>query len=194
MTIPKVFHFVWKGDALPVRYAEWRDAWLAMHPGWACIEWGVGSAPEAPANVCHVRQWSNWVRLKKLLEFGGVYMDFDTQPLKNIEPLLEGCSAAASPFRFQYANRPNRCCNSFLAAEPSHPWISECCQMLELVDPAEHLSMGSSLITQALQGRDDVKILNVNDIWQMPHWNLLGRKPDSRWYAIHHFDNMARKP
>jgi hypothetical protein len=49
--------------------------------------------------------------------------------------------------------------------------------------------MGASLISVALG--DDVHVLDRDVILQRPFWSVLGRKPDPRWYAIHHFDNMT---
>ncbi len=34
MTIPKIFHFTWKGDRLPARMQALLARWKALHPGW----------------------------------------------------------------------------------------------------------------------------------------------------------------
>lgn len=194
MKIPRILHFIWLGGPIPELYQEFRAEWQRLHPDWQCLTWtdeSESSLPPPPASCIHARQRSNWMRLQILLAFGGVYVDLDTEPFKNIEPMLGERGAAASPFRFQHAG-PVQCCNSFLAAAPQHPWIVECCYLLGKADPAIHLSMGSSLISEALRSHPEVMVLDKNDVLQWPGWHVLGRKPDPRWYAIHRFDNMKK--
>jgi mannosyltransferase OCH1-like enzyme len=189
--IPRILHFVWLANPMPPLFARWRSEWATLHPGWRFVDWSIDNLPgEAPpANCCHVRQQSNWVRLQALWLHGGVYVDHDTQPLRNLEPILSGHTAAASPFFGRALDSP-RCCNSFLAATPRHPWLSSCLELLNAADPTVHLSMGSSLISHALSGRSDVHVLDRNAILQRPGWRRLGRQPPGECYAIHHFANM----
>jgi len=192
--IPKILHFVWLGGKLPKQYEIWRDDWERLHMDWQVMRWDDTNLKSLtpPKTCCHVRQRSNWIRLYLLQEYGGVYTDYDTQPLKNIEPLLRDTSAVASPFFATNLFRPNWCCNSFLAATPNHPWINECVGLLQQADPSVHLSMGSDLISKALDSHPEVLILHRDDILQWPFWYKLGRKPKPRYYAIHHFDNMSK--
>jgi mannosyltransferase OCH1-like enzyme len=194
--IPRILHFIWLGhEPIPMRLREFRAGWERLHPGWEIRDWGEDIPwPYAPApeRCCHVRQSSNWMRLHALRSEGGVYVDFDTESLKNIEPLLDGRSACATPFHMSGPTAEKRVCNSFLAAEPEHPWIVECCERLKDADPAVHLSMGSSMVSAALARHPEVAMLDRDDILQRPFWSELRRAPDPRWYAIHHFDNMSR--
>lgn len=189
--IPRVLHFVWRRGEPPERLRVWRKAWEELHPSWESRSWSSKDVPgeKPPKNCCHDRQWSNWVRLQALWVHGGVYVDYDTQPVRNIEPLLAGHVAVATPF-FGRAPTAPECCNSFLAAILHHPWIGECLKLLEKADPAVHLSMGSSLISEALAGRTDVHIANRFAVLQRPGWHRLGRNPPPTTFAIHHFANM----
>lgn len=191
MKIPKVLHFIWLGGAMPERYMRFRDRWIALHPTWDIIT-SDASTPPPPEGCCHTRQQSNWMRLQILRERGGVYVDCDTEPLKNIEPLLAEHEACASPFHFVAKTQTATVCNSFLAATPNHPWIVECCELLAKERPDVHLSMGSKLASVALRNHPEVTVLPRGAILQWPFWEQLHRKPPPGCYAIHHFDNMKR--
>jgi len=186
--IPRIIHRVWVQTSLvPAPYEQWSASFLELHPGWIERR-SDGLATNPPASCCHVRQQSNWARLHILWEHGGLYADWDTEFLRDIEPLLSGATAVASPFYARGARL--RACNAFLAAAPHHPWIGRCLDLLKEADPATHLSMGSKLISEALDSRDDVRLLGREDVLQRPFWRRLGRKPDPKWYAVHHFANM----
>jgi mannosyltransferase OCH1-like enzyme len=140
------------------------------------------------AQACHRAQQANIWRLELLNLYGGVYADTDIEPLKNIEPLLDGASAVASPFAAQVAGK-TAINNAFLASEPGHPWIVDSLAGIAARDPKVHKSMGSSLVTATLASHPEVKVLDKHDIYQSPSWYKLSRirEPNPKWSAIHWF-------
>jgi hypothetical protein len=185
--IPSILHLIWLGH-LPRPHADWVERWSELHPGWEIRVWNGQALAGCRHSFEDMRQASNWLRIQILLKYGGVYVDCDVEPLKNIAPLLTGASAAASPF---YPRGALNVSNSFMAAEPGHPWIAECARMLESADPSEPFSMGSELVTRALDATGGAKVLDRNDILQHPLWDCRGADIDNRWYAIHHFDGSV---
>lgn len=206
MAIPQIFHRIWIGEKpLHPRMVEYQKALIDLHPRWIFKTWhGDGKSPElicaedgarfCSSNVLllqqalHLAQQSNILRLELLFAFGGVYIDMDLEPLKTLDPIIENCDACISPFFMD----PARCNNSFLACTPQHSWIADCLKTLPLRDPKVTLSMGSSHVTAALATHPEVAILDKHIVLQMPVWEVLrsiGRKPDPKTRAIHHFSS-----
>lgn len=184
MNIPRIFHFIWISGPVPMRLRQFRTDWELLHPGWEFRDWGdriPWPYPPAPPSCCCARQFSNWMRLQVLRAEGGVYVDFDIEPLQNIEPLLGQHEAVATLMP------DGRMTNNFLACTPGHPWIVDCCRRLLEVDPAVHLSMGSPLVAAAAE-RHPVARPPIGAILQEP-----GARTPAGCYAIHHFDNMRRR-
>lgn len=95
--IPKKIHYCWfGGKPKPAVVLKCIESWRRVMPEYEIIEWSeenfdVNSHPytkEAYKN----KKWafvSDYVRLKILEQFGGIYFDTDMYLLKNISPLLE---------------------------------------------------------------------------------------------------------
>jgi len=76
-----------------------------MHPDWEIREWDMESIQELiknnhPEFIDTFNSYSQWIKKHDaaryfiLLYVGGVVLDHDTVPLKNIEPLLGTCEGA----------------------------------------------------------------------------------------------------
>lgn len=95
--IPKIFHFIPMDGAKPSHYRQNIKKWKMLHPGWRVRLWEPGThglqnystslKSESATEESHI------FRYKKLLDEGGVYLDFNFEPLRSIEPLLHGLSA-----------------------------------------------------------------------------------------------------
>jgi hypothetical protein len=180
--IPRVFHMIWLGQNRRP-HQNWASRLEELHPKWEVKIWSGDALAGCPYSFHDLRQASNWLRLQLLWRHGGVYLDCDIEPLRNIEPLLAGLDAAVTPM-------PNgRVCNSFLAASPGHPWIGTCCDLLLTADPDGYMSMSSSLVMRALEKHQDVMSLPLGAIRQDP--SGIGH-PAGDSYAIHHFDHMRK--
>lgn len=125
-TIPKVLHQIWVGPPMPDRYRQFRDDWVALHPGWVHVLWtddnlpklrnqALYNRPSCPrANVGQFR--ADLLRYEILLAHGGVYVDIDTEPVSALDPLLDephGCWAVRQDVRL--------IANGMLGAAPGHP-------------------------------------------------------------------------
>jgi len=93
--IPKIIHYCWFGSAIkPGYFFKCYKSWVKFFPGFEILEWN-----ESNTDLSHpflqeaVRQekWaflSDFVRIQKLLEKGGVYLDTDMLFVKQLEVSL----------------------------------------------------------------------------------------------------------
>lgn len=97
--LPRTLHRIWVGPPIPDRLADIGDRWRKTLPGWDHRLWGdddlgwltnrdlYDRAEElVPADA--VGQFrADIARYEILAKHGGVYVDCDLEPLRNIEPL-----------------------------------------------------------------------------------------------------------
>lgn len=102
-TIPRVFHRIWLGGAMPAEYARFGETWRAMHPGWEMRHWDESSLPTDGmvnstqfAASADLRQKADILRYEILFRHGGVYLDCDFECLRSIEDLVAGTDAFAA--------------------------------------------------------------------------------------------------
>ena len=98
--IPKIIHYCWYGKGKKDELTErCIDSWKTYCPNYQIIEWNEENcdidssifASEAYSS----RKWAfvaDWFRLKKLYEYGGVYLDTDVELIKNIDTFLDNDS------------------------------------------------------------------------------------------------------
>jgi mannosyltransferase OCH1-like enzyme len=99
--IPKIIHYIWLGGKpkpplVNICILSWRE----KLPDYKIIEWNESNLnldkialENRFFNECRKRNmWAfmaDYLRLKILYEYGGIYMDTDMQVVKNLTPLLE---------------------------------------------------------------------------------------------------------
>lgn len=99
--IPKKIHYVWIGGAKGNLENICINSWREKLPEYEIIEWNENNFDiekeikgKRFLEECYKQKlWafiSDYIRIKALYEYGGVYMDTDMQILKDITPLLEG--------------------------------------------------------------------------------------------------------
>jgi mannosyltransferase OCH1-like enzyme len=94
--IPKIIHYCWFGKARkPKLILDCIASWNAILPDYEIIEWN-----ESNISLLHPfvkvaysnKEWafvSDYIRLEKLYEYGGIYLDTDMLILKSIDRFLE---------------------------------------------------------------------------------------------------------
>lgn len=94
--IPKVIHYCWfGGNKFPVSAKKCVESWKKFCPDYKIVRWSesnfdVNSHPFVKA-AYQAKSWafvSDYVRLKVIYEYGGIYLDTDVQLLKNLDHLL----------------------------------------------------------------------------------------------------------
>ena len=97
--IEKKIHYVWFGGDKPEKVLKCIESWKNILPEYEIIEWNEKNfdiEKEMKENKffreCYKRKlWafvSDYVRVKVLYEYGGVYLDTDMEIIKDITPLL----------------------------------------------------------------------------------------------------------
>jgi mannosyltransferase OCH1-like enzyme len=101
--IPKKIHYVWIGSSKGNLENICINSWREKLPEYEIIEWNEKNfdiekeIKDKPfLQECYRQKlWafiSDYIRLKVLYEYGGIYMDTDMQIIKDITPLLENKS------------------------------------------------------------------------------------------------------
>ena len=95
--IPKTIHYCWFGRNPKPRLAEkCIKSWKKHCPDYTIIEWNednfdLSSAPVYVQQAYEAKKWAfvtDYVRLKVVYDYGGVYMDTDVELKKGLDSLL----------------------------------------------------------------------------------------------------------
>lgn len=95
--IPRILHYCWFGGEKSALVKECMASWTKAFPQdvWTIMEWNETNCDlnrnEFVKSAAKLKNWafvSDWVRLKVLYEYGGVYLDTDVEVYKSFEDLL----------------------------------------------------------------------------------------------------------
>lgn len=98
--IEKKIHYIWFGKEKPEKVLKCIESWKKFLPEYEIFEWNEKNfdiEKEMKENKffkeCYQRKlWaflSDYVRLKVLYQYGGIYLDTDIEIIKNLDDLLE---------------------------------------------------------------------------------------------------------
>jgi mannosyltransferase OCH1-like enzyme len=93
--IPKILHQFWHGGPLPEKYKQLSDMWHDLHHDWEYILWDEARVAKFGLrnkwmydNMQNPSAKSDVVRYEVVYRYGGVYVDTDFLPCKNLNELL----------------------------------------------------------------------------------------------------------
>ena len=94
--IPKIIHYCWfGGKTLPEEVKQYINSWRAYCPDYEIMEWNESNFDVTKNRYCHeaykAKKWafvSDYVRLKVLQKYGGIYMDTDVEVVRSFDDLL----------------------------------------------------------------------------------------------------------
>lgn len=97
MSIPKIIHYCWfGGNPLPKSSGKCIKSWKKYCPDYEIKEWNESNFDIECIPYCKAmaekKKWaflSDYVRLKVVYEYGGIYLDTDVELLKPINVLLQ---------------------------------------------------------------------------------------------------------
>lgn len=97
MMIPKTIHYCWFGGGeLPQQAKKCLESWKQFCPDYEIRCWDEKNAPLTDnlyvQQAYHAKKWafvSDYVRIKVLEEYGGIYLDTDVELLKSLDAFLE---------------------------------------------------------------------------------------------------------
>jgi mannosyltransferase OCH1-like enzyme len=124
-----ILHQYWTGSAMPAEFSEFAAGWRLLHPGWEYHLWTDADLPELrnaelfdrAAELCpgfEAQLRSDVLRYELLLEYGGVWVDVDFQPLKPIDGLCDVPCFAAWEIQDRVVN------NAILGCEPGNAFMA----------------------------------------------------------------------
>lgn len=140
-SIPKNIHQIWseKYELLPEALEILGQTWKNNHLDWNYIYWNEKAIlaflneyypnylDRYHAFVYDIQRWDA-IRYLILLHFGGIYVDFDYECLKNLEPLLKNvnCCFAMEPAEHTSQDTPSPYFNNALmGCTPGHLFMHE---------------------------------------------------------------------
>lgn len=137
--IPKIIHQIYEDmSGPPKKLKEMSKSWIKHHPDWEYQFWNKNDIEnfildkypyftdiynKFPYNV---QRWDT-IRYLILYEVGGLYVDFDYECKKNIEPLLTNeCIMGLEPQSHANIHKMSYIVgNAFMATIPNHPYFKE---------------------------------------------------------------------
>lgn len=140
MAIPKIIHQVWSSSnkPLPEVFVDLANTWRKFHKDWQYIFWDDKKMdtfmqryyPDYMESynrfAYDVQRW-DVIRYLILYQMGGLYVDFDTECLANIEDLFSSdcCFGTDTKDNIIYASlvKDAYLNNTYIASAPKHPFI-----------------------------------------------------------------------
>lgn len=221
--IPRSIHYVWLGEKpMHPLMQKWQGEWAALHPGWTVKIWR--EIPGLPPNLLrcedelvecrhpdylaqcptYAKRSDVW-RYEILEQLGGLYLDTDFEPIRNVEPLLHNVEAMAGlcQTRYDWSDAAPEgkvkleigC--SIMAAVPHHPWLRELVTKTPTQDPIAQLSLAFPFLTEVTARHPDVLLCSPEIFYSVP-WDkyaLGGRRslrrepPPEGAYAVHRWSS-----
>ena len=190
--IPRTIHYFWFGGPKTALAKMCIASWRRHCPGWEIREWNesnvdIDSFPFASAAFA-AQKWgfvSDLLRMIKVCEEGGVYLDTDVELIRPIDDLVD-----EGPFFACECDNPRRIGPGLgFAAEKGDPVCAAIARRYETMefDPACHLSQSGPVIaTEVLEGFPERRCLPAAVF--NPKGGCAGDvrlSPETR--AIHHY-------
>ena len=125
--IPKTIHYCWfGGKEKPARVLECIDSWKRQCPDYKIREWNESNSPISQfpfaQKAYEAKQWAfvgDVIRLYALYNYGGIYLDTDTELLKPLDSLLQTRNFCS------YEEGSESLQGALLGAEKGDKWIEE---------------------------------------------------------------------
>lgn len=209
--IPKIIHCCWfGGNPLPSDVHKYIESWKKFNPDYEIKIWTEKNfdyrqnryMQEAYDN----KKWAfvtDYVRLKVLYDYGGIYMDTDVEVLKSLDPLLENHA-------FSGFEGPNRIPTGTMGAEKNNKWIEILLHDYDdrafvLEDGTFDLTTNVTTITNTTVAHYSLALnntyQNLGDVTFYPFDYLCAKdiddgriKTTSNTYTIHHFNGSWTSP
>ena len=210
--IPKIIHYCWfGGNPLPKETLKYIETWKKYCPDYEIIQWNEDNFDVTKNRYCkeayESKKWafvSDYVRLKVLNDFGGIYMDADVEMCKSFGDLLH--LSAWSGFESD-----NSIPTGTLASCKNSEWISYLLSYYDeksFFDESGNMDLTTNVvtITKMTKERFDIKLDNSfqlfgdnNAIFPFDYFCAKSFKngeitKTNNTYTIHHFSGSWLTP
>lgn len=161
MSIPKVIHYCWfGGNKKSEKVINYINTWKRLE-GYKIIEW---NEKNFDLNSCSyikeaykAKKWafvSDYVRLKVLQEYGGIYLDTDVEVKKSFDDILDSSMFIGFIYDCSIGT-------AVIGAQKNHEIIS---QLVKLYEKAEFL-YENNIIKSKFEGYENFITNNNNDLF-----------------------------
>lgn len=166
--IPKKIHFIWFGKEMPWHIKYYISLNKQMYKGWKIKVWTEKDFdPKTQAytkKALKEKKYafiSDYLRTKILYEEGGIYLDTDMVPIKNVENLLNGKIIMGFEYRKMITT-------GFVAAEKNQPFFK---RILDIYEGYEFLEK-------------DFKFIVNNEMWTIILKDIYHLKLNNKFQAL----------
>jgi hypothetical protein len=169
--IPAILHRVLIGLE-PDDSKRWWAQFAAMHPTWELRTHTLPFDPEqwpltswVFGHCVHPAQLADFIRLEALWNDGGVYVDYDIEPVHPLDSLLPLDGFVGWALDWLAAN-------GVMGFRPHHPAIARALELAMerfVADPKDMVAIGPGAITEACRDRSDVLMLPPQAFYPAGH-------------------------
>ena len=161
--IPKIVHYCWFGEKpLPESTKKYIQTWREFLPDYQIMKWseensGIQTAPAYVQEAYEAKKYafvSDYIRVQKLVEYGGIYFDTDVEVIRPFERYLEGHSMVMG---FEGERTLS---TAFIACSKGHPFMEE----FEKTYHARHFLQKD--------GSMDLTVINTGFSRQAEEWGI----------------------
>lgn len=209
--IPKIIHCCWfGGNPIPDTVKKYIAGWRMLNPDYEIKIWTEKnfnvSSNRYMKEAYDSKKWAfvtDYVRLKVLYDYGGIYMDTDVEVIKNLDPLLN--NKAFSGFE-----APDRIPTGTMGAEKHNNWINlllDDYNNRRFIKEDGNLDLTTNVktITKITKENYPIKLnntyQNLGDVTFYPFDFLCAKdltdgkvKTTKNTYTIHHFNGSWTNP
>jgi len=161
MEIPKIIHYCWFGDnEKSDEIKKYIKTWEKMK-GYKIIEWNESNCNfdenEFVKNAYKLKKWafvSDYIRLKVLYQYGGIYLDTDVEVLKSFDDLLINDMFLGFIYDCSIGT-------AVIGAKKNNKILKE---LLQLYNEAD-ISLNNGKIITNFKIKDKINIVNNNDLF-----------------------------
>lgn len=143
--IPKTLHYVWLGcGEQSDTIKRCIESWKRILPNYEIRLWNeetydISQAPAFVQTAYNAKKWafaSDYIRLWALYNYGGVYLDTDTEVLKTLDTFLKnklfiGTQVFSIDINKKEKKSVTNLSMGVIGSEPQHPYIKDCMSALE---------------------------------------------------------------
>jgi len=180
--------------------------WQELHPDWEFHLWTPDNLPklrnqdlfdhpERFSPKSNPWQWrSDLARYELLYDMGGVYVDCDLEPLKPIDPLVDGCTDVIAREDATWVN------NAFMGSAPATAFLGDVLRGLRASalsrrNERVNRTIGAWYLTRVVRRHPEVRVLPSALIYPL-HWSRLDEREQARQdtvaYTVHHWWNQTQ--
>lgn len=186
-------------------FKKWANDWGLLHPGWDMMLWHEQDVSRALLGNPVWQLWEDAARISSnvhqyrsdLLRYallnlvGGVWLDMDMEPHRNLGPLLDGHTFVAV-----WEVPDEWVTNAFLASVPGHPVLKAIIDALPtgaLLPGSNTVKSGPQFITPFVAEDTGVHIAPTETFFPF-RWDELDKRGSAMGiYGTHHYNNKSSR-